>query len=578
MKWITDNLFAVGLIAGCLGSAWYIGKTDEEEMQQRWQEEIKRYDAETFEHDAMCGHPDEVDCMSCGKVLCWDCTGVEVFDETWTDEHGTFTNNLELCRGCFGTKEDERIWLEERKAKHGAETFEAPYVGGDALLGIGKDTSLSSFTPDELAKSSSIHGDFDSASLNYSGHQNLLNRAEDYPMASDYVAMGKELADQEGKTAYGVFIDADGKPVMFVSEESMVGMEFLGRSEAAVIDDALEYFEQTYPGVKFIKFDEVVLEAESLEKSSWSSDETLILVADYDTTIDGIEISYEMDYDGTIEGADEYVVDVMEIKQGDIVAFHHKVPTYFYTDDSLTGYVGGDYYDTGEPTGYWRVSDLGAWSLLETIESEEDPNWAGDDEWPRIIHTPGGRSYEFTITGMGHGDTEEEAFRNFITSHKIGTSHKWKVERKQAEYTYGSTGDTLIHWEDYMGYSSPSMPPLDVHFGADDGWDEVSDPPTAIHPQPDTGTWKIGPPLPSTISDKSTMPLSIGSDKPSKPITPKHLKGTVRTISGKPHKTRILKKDKDITPEEAATRLKLEACHSCGTSKTYNAEYQCDCN
>ena len=38
-----------------------------------------------------------------------------------------------------------------------------------------------------------------------------------------------------------------------------------------------------------------------------------------------------------------------------------------------------------------------------------------------------------------------------------------------------------------------------------------------------------------------------------------YLKGKVRTMSGKPHKTRKLVKDKDITAEEAATRLKLES-------------------
>ena len=35
-----------------------------------------------------------------------------------------------------------------------------------------------SFTPSELTESSAIHGDFDQASLNYSGHQNLEVRAE----------------------------------------------------------------------------------------------------------------------------------------------------------------------------------------------------------------------------------------------------------------------------------------------------------------------------------------------------------------------------------------------------------------
>jgi len=38
---------------------------------------------------------------------------------------------------------------------------------------------LSQFTPNELTQSSAIHGDFDHASLNYSGHQNMILKAED---------------------------------------------------------------------------------------------------------------------------------------------------------------------------------------------------------------------------------------------------------------------------------------------------------------------------------------------------------------------------------------------------------------
>ena len=48
--------------------------------------------------------------------------------------------------------------------------------------------------------------------------------------------------------------------------------------------------------------------------------------------------------------------------------------------------------------------------------------------------------------------------------------------------------------------------------------------------------------------------------------------GKVKTISGKPHTPRKLIKDKDITPEEAVTRLKFEACHTCGTPKKFDAE------
>ncbi len=67
----------------------------------------------------------------------------------------------------------------------GTKTMNAPYVGRGALMDIGKDTGLGSFTPGELATSSAIHGDFDQASLNYSGHQNLgVRSAEHFAAAS----------------------------------------------------------------------------------------------------------------------------------------------------------------------------------------------------------------------------------------------------------------------------------------------------------------------------------------------------------------------------------------------------------
>jgi hypothetical protein len=58
-------------------------------------------------------------------------------------------------------------------------TFKGQRVSkSETLMNITKDTSLDSFTPTELTESSAIHGDFDQASLNYSGHQNLEARAE----------------------------------------------------------------------------------------------------------------------------------------------------------------------------------------------------------------------------------------------------------------------------------------------------------------------------------------------------------------------------------------------------------------
>ena len=72
-----------------------------------------------------------------------------------------------------------------------AETFEAPYGGAGSLMDIGKETPLADFTGKELAESSAIHGDFDQASLNYSGHQNLEVRAESEEELYDCVSCGE---------------------------------------------------------------------------------------------------------------------------------------------------------------------------------------------------------------------------------------------------------------------------------------------------------------------------------------------------------------------------------------------------
>ncbi len=59
--------------------------------------------------------------------------------------------------------------------------FESPYAGKGSLFkfGGGSDDALGGFTAKELTESSAIHGDFDHASLNYSGHQNVAARAEE---------------------------------------------------------------------------------------------------------------------------------------------------------------------------------------------------------------------------------------------------------------------------------------------------------------------------------------------------------------------------------------------------------------
>tara|TARA_B100001778_G_scaffold80298_2_gene64950 strand:+ start:2232 stop:4610 length:2379 start_codon:yes stop_codon:yes gene_type:complete len=91
-------------------------------------------------------------------------------------KYGDMFHDSNLLKYGFGlTWSHEKGWA--------AETFEAPYGGAGSLMDIGKATPLADFTDEELTTSSAIHGDFDQASLNYSGHQNIEVRAE---MEFDY--------------------------------------------------------------------------------------------------------------------------------------------------------------------------------------------------------------------------------------------------------------------------------------------------------------------------------------------------------------------------------------------------------
>ena len=100
---------------------------------------------------------------------------LSTFVEGYSPDSETFDahDRSRVCPECkdYGYWDDNPVCPMCRMKKN-AETYDAQY-GGPALLGITGDTALSSFTGDELAKSSAIHGDFDTASLDYSGKQNI---------------------------------------------------------------------------------------------------------------------------------------------------------------------------------------------------------------------------------------------------------------------------------------------------------------------------------------------------------------------------------------------------------------------
>ena len=128
--------------------------------------------------------PDDMDMLALNGRW-WSNDGITEADlkaaglTTKDDLKGTL-EYMEMKEEMWGDSANDVATVILRKYGRGAEeTFEAPYGGAGALMDIGKDTPLADFTGKELAESSAIHGDFDQASLNYSGHQNLEVRAED---------------------------------------------------------------------------------------------------------------------------------------------------------------------------------------------------------------------------------------------------------------------------------------------------------------------------------------------------------------------------------------------------------------
>ena len=111
------------------------------------------------------------------------------------DENGLLDLLMEVQGDGYGSDNLNRYTLTVKEApvhlrgssEYYAETFNAPYAGSGSLMNIGQDTSLGNFTSKELTESSAIHGDFNEASLNYSGHQNLQVRGAESPKTRTFV-------------------------------------------------------------------------------------------------------------------------------------------------------------------------------------------------------------------------------------------------------------------------------------------------------------------------------------------------------------------------------------------------------
>ncbi len=125
------------------------------------------------------------------------------------------------------------------------EVKEAPYGGAGSLMDIGKETPLDSFTTTELTTSSAIHGDFDEASLNYSGHQNLEVRAEMEVVTDGMAVISNTNNEMVG--AIEVLDDEDDEEMVEVSiqDENLDEIGSFTLDDGNITDDFDDYLAET---------------------------------------------------------------------------------------------------------------------------------------------------------------------------------------------------------------------------------------------------------------------------------------------------------------------------------------------
>ena len=164
--------------------------------------------AELGKDSCCCGATADAACacmikgiMDCSATCPCSVEKQEFFDELAEQHENADTYDEDTIELAYQT------WLYSKKE---AESFEAPYAGKGALMGIAQNTDLSDFTPEELATSSAIHGDFNEASLNYSGHQNIeVRSAED--IQCDMCGSNERLLDANELGLIGT--DSDGAQI-----------------------------------------------------------------------------------------------------------------------------------------------------------------------------------------------------------------------------------------------------------------------------------------------------------------------------------------------------------------------------
>lgn len=179
--------------------------------------------------------------------------------------------------------------------KHPSPAFvkEAPYAGAGSLFSIGQNTGLEGFTTSELTTSSAIHGDFDEASLNYSGHQNFEVRAED---------------EDKKLTGWNIFLfyeDKDGNE----SKEAWDISNYIAQQ----IDEDFDYLKRREDGPPYDAEMEMIDDSNARIKNRFGDEIGMVAVDDHDVEDAVVEVS-----DGS-DVIQEVIVSEAETKKSSMI-------------------------------------------------------------------------------------------------------------------------------------------------------------------------------------------------------------------------------------------------------------------
>ena len=179
--------------------------------------------------------------------------------------------------------------------KHPSPAFvkEAPYAGAGSLFSIVQNTGLEGFTTSELTTSSAIHGDFDEASLNYSGHQNFEVRAED---------------EDKKLTGWNIFLfyeDEDGNE----SKEAWDISNYIAQQ----IDEDFDYLKRREDGPPYDAEMEMIDDSNARIKNRFGDEIGMVAVDDHDVEDAVVEVS-----DGS-DVIQEVIVSEAETKKSSMI-------------------------------------------------------------------------------------------------------------------------------------------------------------------------------------------------------------------------------------------------------------------